>query len=181
MANNKLVQVGTRSFNPILVLGSLGGLSLLGYLVINFLILQSPPYRIRPRSKLFDGLPLWSALTHWPVPVPQTNPAGLVLLLSATFLAFGCYLGALWFVRRIPPDRRVLTVLLGCTGAFWLTSLLALPSFDDDLFMYISYARVFTAHHANPYLVPVWTYLFDPVLPFDDLIWRSSTLPYGPT
>src|SRR5690349_11393392 len=108
MPSPTLARRSLPSLSPALALGVLGGLSLLGYLVINFLILQSPPYRIRPRSKLFDGLPLWSALTHWPVPVPQTNPAGLVLLLSATFLAFGCYLGALWFVRRIPPDRRVL-------------------------------------------------------------------------
>ncbi|HET7080346.1 MAG TPA: hypothetical protein VFM49_23175 [Chloroflexia bacterium] len=167
--------------SPALVLGSLGGLSLLGYLVINFIILQSPPYRIRPRSKLFDGLPLWSAVTHWPLPVPQTNAAGLLLLLTASALAFGSYLAAVWFVRRLPPGRSLLVVLLGFTGLFWLTALLALPSFDDDLFMYISYARVFTAHHANPYTVPVWTFLFDPVLPYDDLIWRNSTLPYGPT
>jgi hypothetical protein len=104
-----------------------------------------------------------------------------VLLLAATFLAFGSYLAAVWFVRRFPPSRPLLVVLLAFAGLFWLTALLALPSFDDDLFMYISYARVLTAHHANPYLVPVWTYLFDPVLPYDDLIWRNSTLPYGPT
>ena len=167
--------------SPALVLGILGSLSLLGYLVINFIILQSAPYRVRPRSKLFDGLPLWSAVTHWPLPVPQTNAAGLLLLLTASALAFGGYLAAIWIVRHVTLGRVGPAVVLGFTGLFYLTALLALPSFDDDLFMYISYARVFTAHHANPYIVPVWTFLFDPVLPYDDLIWRNSTLPYGPT
>src|SRR5690242_12613923 len=102
--------------SPALVLGVLGGLSLLGYLVINFIILQSEPYRIRPRSKLFDTLPLWSAVTHWPLPVPQTHAAGLVLLLTAAFLAFGCYLGAVWFVRRVAPGRAGPAVVLGFTG-----------------------------------------------------------------
>src|SRR5689334_19592613 len=95
----------TLRLSPALVLGILGGLCLLGYLVINFIILQSAPYRIRPRSKLFEDLPLWSVVTHWPLPVPQTNGAGLLVLLTASALAFGGYLAAVWCVRRVPPGR----------------------------------------------------------------------------
>ncbi len=162
------------------LLFSLGALALLCYLTIDFLIMQAPPYMVRSRAPLFDRFPLWSALRDLPLPVPQTATTGLIVLLGALLLALAAYFAAVWHSRRTPVTRRALVLVVGFIVLFSLVSLLTLPTFNDDMYMYIQYARVFTLHHANPYTVPVSAYLFDPDLQFTDTDWRQTTLPYGP-
>ncbi len=157
-----------------------GTLAFLCYLTIDFLIYQAPAYRIRHRAVLFDRLPVWSTIRDLPLPVPQTATTGLIVILGAMLLALAGYFLVVWYSQRTLITRRVLGLVVGFTALFYLASLLTLPTFNDDTYMYIQYARVFTLHHANPYTVPVSAYLFDPDLQFTDVAWRQTTLPYGP-
>ena len=100
----------------------------------------------------------------------------IFLLLGASFLLlFVCYLCALRFLPRMVTRRFVLlsTTLLGLLCVLYPS----IPS--QDLFSYISYARLEVIYHLNPLIATPHTIMKDPI--YHLLYWKDQPSAYGPT
>lgn len=69
---------------------------------------------------------------------------------------------------------------LAIAVAIQLVPLAAPVLLSQDVYLYWSYARVVTVHHANPYVVPPSVYPNDPATRIASPEWRTQTEPYGP-
>ncbi|MEO8285658.1 MAG: hypothetical protein ABI670_04435 [Chloroflexota bacterium] len=156
----------------------LGLLSLIAYLPYNFLIPQSPSYMASPRSLLISQFPFWSAVTQLPIPVPRNGVDVVALLLATVLLCSVCYALALRAGASALVTKATVAVVVGFALVFWLSSVLTLPNFSSDLYIYMSYARVGDVYQANPYIYSPADFVGDPFLQFAD--WIHTTTPYGP-
>jgi hypothetical protein len=96
---------------------------------------------------------------------------------AALVVAFALYgLGA-WLARssRLPLRLAVATAVL--VQALPLAGPLLL---SKDAYLYWGEARVFVAHHANPYVSTPADYPSDPAYPRVSESWRAEPSPYGP-
>lgn len=158
-----------------------GIIALFFYVAVNFTIGQTSAYMAHPRAALIEQSALWSTLIRLPLPVLQSPLAIVCLVTAAVTVTMTCYILALWTSRRLAASRVVLSVVLGFATLFFLTSFLALPNLESDLYLYILRSRVFTAHQQNPYTTPAAAIENDPFLRYGDSIWIQYPESKGPT
>ena len=118
-----------------------------------FILPLTPARMARPAAELINELALWRWVRDLPIP-PPGEPAVLALWLAifggAACLAYGA---AVYWSWRRPVSRGTERMALGIGLALCFTSVLALPTFNTDIYNYIIQGRVMTAHAANPHYV----------------------------
>lgn len=169
------------NLNTYLVLGGLGGVSLLFYMATNFLIPQLPQHMAYRGASLIHRLPFWSAISRFPIPESNAAQVAVAIVTASTIFTMACYVLALRISRRISIDPISLTIVIGFAIVFTLTTVLTLPNFSGDLYSYTLNARVFNVYGANPYATPPAAFVSDPYLKFGDPSWNQLIVPYGPT
>ena len=99
--------------------------------------------------------------------------------LWVAFLAYAAVLAGISFL----PGRAVAAAIAVCVLAFAL----APPLLSQDVFSYISYARLGAEHGLNPYVAVPLDVPSDPALPYvgrsgppEDLGWQDDVSAYGP-
>jgi hypothetical protein len=116
-----------------------------------FILPLTPARMARPAAELIDNLALWRWVRELPIPAPS-EPAVLALWL-ALFGGAACliYGGAVYWSWRRPASRATEFTALGIGLLLCFSSVLALPTFNTDIYNYIIQGRVMTAHSANPH------------------------------
>ncbi len=131
-----------------------------------FVVPQTPARLARRTAELSARLPAWEWITGLPLPVPSTPggvAAGLAVAGGVAFLAYGVALWVAW-------SRATSTGTTGLAAAaaiiLFLTSWLALPTFNTDIFNYMVQGRVAAKHGENPHYTPAAAFPEDPLLPY---------------
>lgn len=147
-------------------------LSILAFLLFvifcffNFAIPQTPGRMDRPSALLIYDLPFWSFLTAFPSLIPQTSlTVGLLLIFFAT-ISFVVYGLAIYLCWNYKSRSNSIVVVLLWSVIFFLTTVLALPNANTDIYNYIMRGRVAAAHNNNPYYIAADEYPEDPVYPY---------------
>ncbi len=161
-----------------LAFAGLGIIALVAYAFFNFVIPQTAPYMESPRALLIDRFWAWGAITRLPISPPGTASEAVGLLFAATLILIACYFAALYLSKRVTISPAVIAVAFGLATLFWLTSVLALPNFSSDLYIYILYARLASVFQASPYVYSPAD--FDLPSNLQLAGWTHTTTPYGP-
>ena len=161
-----------------LVFTGLGVIAFVAYAFFNFVIPQTAPYMEGPRALLIDRFWVWDAITRLPISPPGTDAEAVGLLFAAALVLIVCYFVALYLSKHVTITPTVIAVVLGGAILFWLTSVLALPNFSSDLYIYILYARLASVFQASPYVYSPAD--FDLPSNLQLAGWTHTTTPYGP-
>lgn len=110
----------------------------------------------------------------------QPSSASIEFFVLIT-LAFCCYIGGAWLVRRWQADER----LRFARVCIWSGALLAGGMYvltpgvlSHDTMVYAGYSRLLAVYHANPYFRLLAEFPRDPLLPVDQ--WAHANALYGP-
>jgi alpha-1,6-mannosyltransferase len=163
-------RAGNLSLSGTLPLRALGALGLLGIVTSAFLIAaraaRSPSTYVRVRDA---GWPGWISGPYQALGLGITKGSFETLIL----IMVGCYVLVLLGARTLP-----LAAVAGAIVAAHLLLLLGPPLLSQDVFGYISYARMGVLHGLDPYThVPVEAPA-DPTFAY--IGWPFQHSPYGP-
>jgi hypothetical protein len=129
-----------------------------------------------PASPLIERLDLWRGLAM----LSLGDGAFAPIVVGAALAAPMSYLAALAAVWRRPATRTPVFVVVACGLVFWLLFVVALPTANGDLYVYLAFQRVWLVHGANPYMVPPANFADDPILMYADPTWMTMVTPYAP-
>lgn len=164
------INLGTSALQPQLVLRALGALGLAGILASTFLLAAGAARRPSDYVRLRRaGWPSWVAGPFEPLHLGLSHGSFQVL----TFAMLGSYLLVLLAARAMPTLAIASTVVLA-----YLLLLLGPPLLSQDVFGYISFARMGALHGLDPYTHVAAEAPSDPTLPY--IGWPFQHTPYGP-
>jgi hypothetical protein len=98
-----------------------------------------------------------------------------LLLLTAGFGAFAALVALEHRRRRLPR-----ALVVGLTGGLFAVAVAVPAVQSNDLWLYASYGRIVSQHHASPYKAAPARYPRDSLYHRVDRIWRSTRSLYGP-
>jgi len=136
------------------------------YFFYNFVLPAAPARIMRASAALIPELRLWSEVVSWPLPIPHDGWGTAILLIVLAVVAFTVY-GLAIYISWNQSGRLYSRLAVGMAAfLFFGMSVLALPTVNTDIFVYILHGRVAAVHHRNPYYVPPADFPDDPIYPY---------------
>jgi hypothetical protein len=157
---------------------TLAAAGLPGYLAVAFMLPSMPSWMEQPSAALDERLPLWIGVRALAPGMEGGLPGALIF--GAVVLSLGSYALALRLARRFGGDPRAGAFAAGVAAVLGITSVLALPNLDTDVYLYTLYARVLAVHGSNPYIVVPASFPDDPFVPLVYTPWTYVISLYGP-
>jgi hypothetical protein len=149
-----------------------------GYLAVAFMLPSMPSWMEQPSAALDERLPLWIGVRALAPGVEGGLPGALIFW--AVVLSLVSYALALRLARRFGGDPHAGALAAGVAAVLGITSVLALPNLDTDVYLYTLYARVLTVHGSNPYITVPASFPDDPFVPLVYATWTYVVSLYGP-
>ncbi|HEY7416848.1 MAG TPA: polyprenol phosphomannose-dependent alpha 1,6 mannosyltransferase MptB, partial [Ktedonobacteraceae bacterium] len=133
------------------------------------------------RILLFFGQWLPTDFYHAQDATVSQSGTAITLFIALMWLAFILYGLSAYAILRKPSQANyrniqriiwIMTIVVGCI--FIVTPVML----SHDIFVYISYGRIITYYHTNPYFTPFAYFPKDPFFSYDD--WKNVLSAYGP-
>ncbi len=157
---------------------ALAAAALPGYLGVAFVLPSMPSWMEQPAAALDERLLLWSGVRALAPGAEGGLPAALIFW--AMVLSLVSYALALRLARGLGGDPRAGVIAAGVAAALGITSVLALPNLDTDVYLYTLYARILAVHGSNPYVAAPASFPDDPFIRLVYAPWTHVTSLYGP-
>jgi hypothetical protein len=160
---DSVLVVNTDERQPALFLGVLAIVLLSAYLIFSILVPQTPARMGRPSALLIGRFSLWAVVTPIELDMLHSREGVAALLILSTGIAFGAYALAIYVSWHYQGHSASLSVAILAIILFSIVVLVALPTFDSDIYNYMISGRVGAVYDRNPHYVPPDRFPHDPI------------------
>lgn len=152
-----------RKLSPYVIISSL---LLAAFLFFNFVIPLTPGRLAKESTGLFQEHSLWALVSNSGIPLFDSPMQVGILLVFFVGVMFLAYAVAIIYSWNRQASASIRYFIIGMAVFFSLTSVLALPNVNTDIYNYILRGRVAAVYDANPYYVPADDFPNDALYPY---------------